>query len=123
MRERFIGAMLIGNNIVNIGVSAFTTSVLVAVFGREGVIYATLVMSFVIVFSEVLPKTVAITPDTVFPALRAAGLHRRDGAGAPGARHRAPRQGLMLRPSGSASARTTPILSASEAARPGRPPP
>ncbi|HEX2509900.1 MAG TPA: HlyC/CorC family transporter [Microvirga sp.] len=67
MRERFIGAMLIGNNIVNIGVSAFTTSVLVAVFGREGVIYATLVMSLlVIVFSEVLPKTVAITsPDTV----------------------------------------------------------
>jgi Mg2+/Co2+ transporter CorB len=67
MRERFIGAMLIGNNIVNIGVSAFTTSVLVAVFGREGVIYATLVMSLlVIVFSEVLPKTLAITsPDTV----------------------------------------------------------
>jgi Mg2+/Co2+ transporter CorB len=67
MRERFIGAMLIGNNIVNIGVSAFTTSVLVAVFGDEGVIYATLVMSLlVIVFSEVLPKTLAITsPDAV----------------------------------------------------------
>ncbi len=65
MRERFIGAMLIGNNIVNIGVSAFTTSVLVAVFGDEGVIYATIVMSLlVIVFAEVLPKTLAITsPD------------------------------------------------------------
>jgi len=67
MRERFIGAMLIGNNIVNIGVSAFTTSVLVAVFGSEGVLIATGVMSvLVIVFSEVLPKTVAITsPDRV----------------------------------------------------------
>ncbi|HEX2553186.1 MAG TPA: HlyC/CorC family transporter [Microvirga sp.] len=67
MRERFIGAMLIGNNVVNIGVSAFTTSVLVAVFGDEGVIYATIVMSLlVIVFSEVLPKTLAITsPDKV----------------------------------------------------------
>ena len=67
MRERFIGAMLIGNNIVNIGVSAFTTSVLVAVFGDEGVIYATIVMSLlVIVFAEVLPKTLAITsPDKV----------------------------------------------------------
>jgi Mg2+/Co2+ transporter CorB len=67
MRERFIGAMLIGNNIVNIGVSAFTTSVLVALFGDEGVIYATVVMSLlVIVFSEVLPKTLAITsPDQV----------------------------------------------------------
>ena len=38
MRERFIGAMLIGNNIVNIGVSAFATSVLVAIFGDGGAI-------------------------------------------------------------------------------------
>ncbi|KAA2236824.1 HlyC/CorC family transporter [Salinarimonas soli] len=67
LRERFIGAMLIGNNIVNIGVSAFTTSVLVGIFGTGGVIYATIVMSLlVIVFSEVLPKTLAITsPDRV----------------------------------------------------------
>ena len=67
MRERFIGAMLIGNNIVNIGVSSFTTSVLVAVFGSEGVIYATVFMSIlVIIFAEVLPKTIAITnPDKV----------------------------------------------------------
>jgi Mg2+/Co2+ transporter CorB len=67
MRERFIGAMLIGNNIVNIGVSSFTTSVLVAVFGSEGVIYATIFMSvLVIIFAEVLPKTIAITnPDKV----------------------------------------------------------
>jgi Mg2+/Co2+ transporter CorB len=67
MRERFIGAMLIGNNIVNIGVSSFTTSVLVAVFGSEGVIYATIFMSIlVIIFAEVLPKTIAITnPDKV----------------------------------------------------------
>ena len=36
MRERFIGTVLIGNNIVNIGVSAFATSVLVAIFGRRG---------------------------------------------------------------------------------------
>ncbi|MCC2652651.1 MAG: hypothetical protein K0Q60_2814, partial [Microvirga sp.] len=39
MRERFIGTVLIGNNIVNIGVSAFATSVLVAIFGDEGAIY------------------------------------------------------------------------------------
>jgi Mg2+/Co2+ transporter CorB len=67
IRERFIGAVLIGNNIVNIGASAFTTSVLVAVFGDEGVIYATIVMSLlVIIFAEVLPKTLAITsPDAV----------------------------------------------------------
>ena len=66
-RERFIGAMLIGYNIVAVGASSFTTSVLIAVFGNEGVLYATVVMSvLVIVFAEVLPKTVAInTPDRV----------------------------------------------------------
>lgn len=66
-RERLIGAMLVGNNIVNVGVSAFTTSVLVGFFGDAGVIYATIIMSlFIIVFAEVTPKTVAIMkPDQV----------------------------------------------------------
>jgi Mg2+/Co2+ transporter CorB len=67
MRERLIGSMLIGNNIVNIGASAFTTTVLVGLLGEAGVIYATIIMSvLVIVFSEVLPKTLAINkPDQV----------------------------------------------------------
>ena len=61
-RERLIGAMLVGNNVVNVGVSAFATSLFVSVVGAEGVIYATAVMSvLIIVFAEVLPKTVAIT--------------------------------------------------------------
>jgi Mg2+/Co2+ transporter CorB len=66
-RERLIGAVLIGNNIVNVGVSAFTTVVMVNLFGDAGVIYATIFMSlFIIVFAEVMPKTVAIIkPDTV----------------------------------------------------------
>lgn len=64
-RERFLGAMLIGYNIVAVGASAFLTSVLTGVFGKTGVLYATGVMSvLVIVFAEVLPKTLAIsTPD------------------------------------------------------------
>ncbi|QCK84797.1 HlyC/CorC family transporter [Phreatobacter aquaticus] len=71
-RERLIGAMLVGNNVVNIGVSAFTTSLLVGLFGTEGVIYATVIMSIlIIVFAEVMPKTVAIVrPEQV--ALRIA---------------------------------------------------
>ncbi len=61
-RERLIGAMLVGNNIVNVGVSAFATTLFVSVVGPEGVIYATAIMSvLIIVFAEVLPKTVAIT--------------------------------------------------------------
>ena len=90
-RERFIGAMLIGNNIVAIGASSFTTSVLIGLFGREGVIYATIAMSLlVIVFAEVLPKTIAITsPDRMslliakpvawaVVAVRAADARRRE---------------------------------------------
>ncbi|GJE57539.1 HlyC/CorC family transporter [Methylobacterium thuringiense] len=67
IRERFIGAMLIGYNVVAIGASAFTTSVLTTLFGSSGVIYATVAMSvLVIVFAEVLPKTLAITnPDRI----------------------------------------------------------
>ena len=66
-RGRFIGAMLIGYNIVAVGASSFTTSVLVGIFGTEGVLYATVVMSLlVIIFAEVMPKTVAINaPDRV----------------------------------------------------------
>jgi Mg2+/Co2+ transporter CorB len=61
-RERLIGALLLGNNVANIGASALTTSVLLAFFGDVGVLYATVGMSIVvIVFAEVLPKTAAIS--------------------------------------------------------------
>lgn len=60
-RERLIGAMLVGNNIANIGASTLTTGLLLAWFGDVGVLYATVVMSIlVIVFAEVMPKTAAI---------------------------------------------------------------
>jgi Mg2+/Co2+ transporter CorB len=60
-RERMIGVMLVGNNIANIGASALTAGLLLAWFGDVGVLYATVVMSVVvIVFAEVMPKTAAI---------------------------------------------------------------
>jgi Mg2+/Co2+ transporter CorB len=64
-RDRLIGAMLLGNTMVNIGASAFLTTVLVGVFGPEGAIYATASMTvLLLIFAEVMPKTVAITyPD------------------------------------------------------------
>ncbi|WP_349369408.1 HlyC/CorC family transporter [Salinarimonas sp.] len=66
-RERLIGGILIGNNIVNTLAASLTTGVLLSVFGEVGIVYATIVVSvFVIVFSEILPKTVAINyPDKV----------------------------------------------------------
>ena len=60
-RERMIGAILLGNNAVNILASALATSVLISVAGDAGVAYATIGMTLVIlVFAEVLPKTYAI---------------------------------------------------------------
>ena len=61
-RERMIGAILLGNNLVNILASALATSLFLALFGDAGVVYATLVMTAVVlVFAEVAPKTFAIT--------------------------------------------------------------
>ena len=64
-RERLIGALLLGNNLVNIAASALATSVFLTMFGEAGVAYATIVMTVVVVvFSEVMPKTSAIVnPD------------------------------------------------------------
>ncbi|HWG04475.1 MAG TPA: CNNM domain-containing protein, partial [Beijerinckiaceae bacterium] len=60
-RPRLIGAMLLGNTIVNIGASAFTTNILVSLIGPAGVFYATILMTLLLlIFAEVLPKTVAI---------------------------------------------------------------
>src|SRR6202000_777318 len=65
MRERMIGALLLGNNIATRGASALATGVFTAWFGEVGVLYATGVMTvMVVIFAEVLPKTIAINaPD------------------------------------------------------------
>jgi Mg2+/Co2+ transporter CorB len=64
-RNRMIAALLLGSTLVNIGGSAFTTSVLVYLTGESGAVYATIIMTvLLLVFAEVLPKTVAINhPD------------------------------------------------------------
>jgi Mg2+/Co2+ transporter CorB len=66
-RERLLGALLFGNNAVNIAASSLATGVLLAWFGKFGVLYATAVMTvIVVVFAEVLPKTAAINaPDRI----------------------------------------------------------
>ena len=70
-RSRLIGAMLLGNTIVNIGASAFTTNVLTTLFGDAGVIYATILMTVaLLIFAEVLPKTIGVNfPDRTSLAL------------------------------------------------------
>ncbi|GGE03902.1 Mg2+ and Co2+ transporter CorB, contains DUF21, CBS pair, and CorC-HlyC domains [Gemmobacter megaterium] len=74
--ERMIGAILLGNNVVNILSASLATALLTRVFGDSGVALATLGMTLlVLIFGEVLPKTYAIAnPETV--ALRVAPVIR-----------------------------------------------
>lgn len=75
-RDRLIGTLLIGNNLVNILASSLATSLLLSIFGESGVVWATLTMTvMLVVFAEVLPKSWAISaPDkfalTVAPIIR-----------------------------------------------------
>ena len=60
-RERLLGTILLGNNLVNILASALATSLLIGFFGEAGVAYSTVIMTLlVLIFSEILPKTFAI---------------------------------------------------------------
>lgn len=73
-KEKLIGAILLGNNLVNILASALATSLFMKLTGEQGVVYATLVMTMlVLIFAEVLPKSYAIAnPDRM--ALAVAGF-------------------------------------------------
>ncbi|SDG08792.1 Mg2+ and Co2+ transporter CorB, contains DUF21, CBS pair, and CorC-HlyC domains [Limimonas halophila] len=60
-KELLIGGILLGNNLVNIAASAIATAVFIKLVGDAGTIYATVLMTLlVLVFAEVLPKTYAI---------------------------------------------------------------
>lgn len=60
-RGQMIGAILLGNTFINILVSSLATSLLAARYGRTAVLITTVALTFVVlVFAEVLPKTLAI---------------------------------------------------------------
>jgi Mg2+/Co2+ transporter CorB len=60
-RERLIGALLLGNTFVNILASSIATMVLESHFGSRTVFVTTIVMTvLILIFVEVLPKTLAI---------------------------------------------------------------
>ena len=71
MPERLIGALLLGNSLANITASAVATVALVKIFGDEGAIIASGVMTvLILIFAEVMPKTYAIAyPDRVATSL------------------------------------------------------
>jgi Mg2+/Co2+ transporter CorB len=75
--EKMIGAVLLGNTLVDVLASALASGLAVAMVGQTGVVYATGVMTVVIViFAAVLPKTYALVAADeaallVAPAMRA----------------------------------------------------
>ena len=66
-KDRLVGALLIGNNLVNILASALATSVLLSLFGQSGVVYATIAMTvMLVIFAEILPKSWALAKPEQF---------------------------------------------------------
>ncbi len=61
-RERMIGAVLLGANLVQIAASAIAASIFVGLYGELGPLITTLVLTpLLLIFGEVGPKTFAIT--------------------------------------------------------------
>ena len=73
--DRFLSAVLIGNNIVNIASSSIATLLFVAYFGNVGVTLSTVVMTIVVlIFAEISPKTIAKESPEYFALLFARPL-------------------------------------------------
>lgn len=71
-KERLIGTLLLGNNLVNTLATAIATSFFINLLGdnQKGILYSTIVMTLLIlIFGEVLPKTIAINKADKFALL------------------------------------------------------
>lgn len=59
-KDRLIGSILLGNNAINNLATAMATGLLINIFGDEGIAYATIIITILIlIFGEVMPKTYA----------------------------------------------------------------
>jgi magnesium and cobalt exporter, CNNM family len=59
--EKMIGTILIGNTLVDVLASALASGLAIVLVGEVGVVYATIVITFlIVVFAAVLPKTYAL---------------------------------------------------------------
>lgn len=75
--EKLIGSILIGNTVVDVLAASLATGLGVTLFGPAGIVYATTIVSLlIIIFSSVLPKTYAMAQSdraalSLAPVLRA----------------------------------------------------
>lgn len=58
--ERLIGTILLGNNLVNVAMSAIATALAISIWGQKGIAYVTVLLTLVIlIFAEITPKVYA----------------------------------------------------------------
>ena len=58
--ERLIGTILLGNNLVNVAMSAIATALAISFWGEKGIVYVTGVLTLaILVFAEITPKVYA----------------------------------------------------------------
>jgi putative hemolysin len=58
--EKLIGTILLGNNLVNVAMSAIATAIAISIWGDRGIVYVTAVLTLVIlIFAEISPKVYA----------------------------------------------------------------
>ncbi|MBQ7491653.1 MAG: HlyC/CorC family transporter [Clostridia bacterium] len=73
--DRALCTILIGNNLVNIAASSIATVIAIRLFGNDGTIYATLVMTvLILIFGEIFPKILAKEHSDSFVSRTAAPL-------------------------------------------------
>ncbi len=59
-REKLIGTILLGSNVVNVAATAVATGLAIRLFGQDGVIYVTILLTILgLICGEILPKTFA----------------------------------------------------------------
>jgi Mg2+/Co2+ transporter CorB len=59
-REKLIGTILLGSNVVNVAATAVATGLAIRLFGQDGVIYVTVLLTILgLICGEILPKTFA----------------------------------------------------------------
>ena len=75
-KEMLICTILFANNLVNILASAIATKILIELTNNEGILYATIIMTLMIlIFGELIPKTLALSKADQF-ALKIAPFMR-----------------------------------------------
>jgi len=58
--EKLIGTILLGNNLVNVAMSAIATALAISIWVDKGIVYVTIVLTFaILIFAEITPKVCA----------------------------------------------------------------